>query len=359
MILEELREAIAERIPDIMESADEFGGSPFSLFDLADCIIIEVIKPIFEQTLRTMSPRARLIENSSCEKSDYALSKDFDKERMALGRKIDYAEKYRKLWYENLLATRGTAPSELLPPFLPTMRKKLSGRQLNDMQFDEIENLKSLHILKAINSGALTSAKNVSIDKFEELFQEYSAFVENLGATVSDDKTLVYNTFTLYNLRWHYPLELYYQIVCESESIPNSAPFLAALILGTDFPIYVGGKPLHTDNRFVLHRGSLVPLALGAATARWTKEKVKKYLIAKCKTFSAFRIDDVRISDYVQKETNTHDWAEFMRSHYPILQETTNFQWTPQRIRSFRNLLKEILQNSAIRNKLTPSPGDK
>lgn len=63
MILEELREAIAERIPDIMESADEFGNSPFSLSDLADCIIIEVIKPIFEEGLQTMSPRARLIEN--------------------------------------------------------------------------------------------------------------------------------------------------------------------------------------------------------------------------------------------------------------------------------------------------------
>lgn len=359
MILEELREAIAELIPTIMESSEEFGGPPFAFPDLADCIIIEVIKPIFEQTLRTMSPRARLIENSSCERPEYVLSEDFAKDRMALGRKIDYAEKYRKLWYENLLVTQGAAPSELLPPSLTTMREKLSGRQLNDTQFDEIENLKSLRILRAINSGALTSSKNVSNHRFKELFQEYSTFIENLGAAVSDDKTLVYNTFTLYNLRWHYPLELYYKIVCESESIPDSDPFLAVLILATDFPIYTESGPLHTDNRFVLHRSGLVSLALGIETARWTKGKVERYLVAKCKTFSSFRIDGIRISDYVQKETTVHDWAEFMRKHYPILQETTNFQWTPQRILTFRNLLRKILENSAIENKFNKSPKDK
>lgn len=366
MVLEELREDIAERIPYIMESADEFGNSPFSLSDLADCIIIEVIKPIFEKTLRISSPRARVIENANCEESEEeseeevedAFNKKIDKSRMALGRKIDYAEKYRKLWYDNLISTRGTAPPELLPPPLSTMREKISGRQLNDMQFDEIENLKSLRILKAINSGALASSKNVSIDKFEELFHEYSAFIENLGAAVSDDKTFVYNTFSLYNLRWHYPLELYYQIVCESESIPASDPFLAVLILATDFPIYTERGPLHTDNRFVLHRSGLISRALGVETARWTKEKVERYLVAKCKIFSSFRIDGIRISDYVQKETTVHDWAEFMRNHYPILRETTHFQWTPRRILTFRNLLKKILENSAIENKFSKSPED-
>lgn len=366
MILEELREAIAERIPDIMESADEFGNSPFSLSDLADCIIIEVIKPIFEKTLRISSPRARVIENANCEESEEeseeevedAFNKKIDKSRMALGRKIDYAEKYRKLWYDNLISTRGTAPPELLPPPLSTMREKLSGRQLNDMQFDEIENLKSLRILKAINSGALASSKNVSIDKFEELFQEYSAFVENLGAAVSDDKTLVYNTFSLYNLRWHYPLELYYQIVCEAESITDSDPFCAVLILATNFPIYTEEGPLHTDNRFVLHRSGLISPALGGETALRAKEKVERYLVAKCKVLSGFMIDGIQIFDYVQKETTVHDWAEFMRKHYPILQKTTHFQWTPQRILTFRNLLRKILENSAIENKFRKSPKD-
>lgn len=365
MDMEIIRRAIAQSFLQFLQPEDLIEDllPPFTLWDLVDCIIMELIKPAFTKSLRTASPRARLMEQLPAQQQskdpNHYVTNSFDNARMVLVRKIAYAENYRKLQHKAIKSERGTAPAELLPPKLQTMPEKLAGRKLNDMQYDEIMNLQDIRILKKINSGELASSKNISNSMFSELFTEYSEHITQLGLTAVDDETLVYNTFARYHLMWNYPLELYYQIICAAESVSDPALLPAAWMLSMKFPIYTSAGRCYTENRFVLHRGKLVPLAVSAATNKEVKAKIKRYLIIKCKALELYTVEGRTISDFVEKESNVHDWAEFIRQHYPLLQEPADFQWTSSRIHTFRKFLREVLQNSAIQSKYNKLQPDK
>lgn len=300
---------------------------PFRIQELADCIIMEQIKLLFEETLPSKSMRAHLLEAGIADEADHVRH----------ARLLQYAQHYRTSYYERIANERGQSPAELLPDDMSTIEQRLSGYRLNSMQFYALTAIDKCRIIKLIASGRVSKIKSVSNEVLRDSFKEYSDFVTGLKAAATDDEKLLFNTFALFNLEWNYGIALAYEAICQAEEQSGRDPFDAVKILALKGPLPTNDEPIWTDNRFVFHRRELIPLALDKDAAGEVSEKIAIYLRLKCEV-------GPRIIDYLRQETTIKDWADFVRSYYPLLESYPDFDWTKKRLYAYRKLADQMFE---------------
>lgn len=295
--------------------------TPFRIQELADCIIMEQIKLLFEETLPQKSMRAHLTEADIQDEAGH--------ERYA--RLLQYAQYYRTSYYKRIANERGRGPTELLPDDMSTMEQRLTGYRLTSLQFYALTVIDKCKIIKLIASGRVSKIKSVSNEVLRDSFKEYSNLVAELKSTATDNEKLLFNTFVLYTIEWNYGIALAYESICQAENLPGSDPFDAVKILALKRSLPTNDKPIWTDNRFVFHRRELIPFTLDKATADEASETIAIYLRLKCEVGPS-------IIDNLRQTTTINDWADFVRNYYPILESYPNFDWTNKRLRAYRRL---------------------
>ena len=64
----------------------------------------------------------------------------------------------------------------------------------------------------------ITSSKKVSNTHFQEMFEQYDSFVEDLiERSKRSDADMVFASLALFTLEWHYPIETFYVLSCFME----------------------------------------------------------------------------------------------------------------------------------------------
>lgn len=305
---------------------------PFTILDLTDCIIMEIIKLLFEKAMPKTSLRSHLLENGLTD----------DASKMRFSRLLNYAQHYRTAQSDVIVSEGGATPAELLPDNVSSMPDRLRGHQLTAMQFFELRMVDRLPLLKVIARGRISSVEKVSHKTLRELLDEYADAVEELKATAAvDERSYVFNALALYRLEWKYCIDFAYTAICASETTSGSDPFDAAKFLVGRATIHKGRTAIPTDNRFVLHRKSLIPKALQKNSEAEIGRKIGAYLSLKDEAICGMTGRKFLIG-FLRKETTLVDWAEFMKKHYPILENHITYDWTNERLRSFRKLMGQI-----------------
>lgn len=337
MILDDVRDTIIDGIADCPGICSSCFLPPFSLEELADCIIMELIKPAFEASMEKKSIRTLLKE----------FGYDTDADRMRFSRRLAYAQHYRNLQNERVAEMVGHGHPDLLPDNMESIEDKIAGHKLTSMQFFELVTMDRLPILQAIVSKRIVDTHKISNTEFKRLFEEYDLSIAAFKEKTFDDFNTVFYTFALYTLEWKYGMDFFYQCICDSESSPSAVLLNAPYLLAAEATLNMENGRITTENRFILHRKELIRQAQNPSTKLSTMHKVYDYLYIKYMIKCCFTIDGVMANDFIKSRTTLKDWASFIRQHYPLVSQLpTTHTWTNKQIRTFRNIVDAMFINA-------------
>lgn len=139
-----------------------------------------------------------------------------------------YVQKYRKREYD--FRTREadfdviSEISELLPPDMSDMKKKLDGYRLTEMNFFELTTILENESTKAFTELRLIDSKKISNEGFKEIISQFDTVICMLnGRWVKSDDDVVFCTLAGFTLEWKYPINYLYSIVKRMEELDISA----------------------------------------------------------------------------------------------------------------------------------------
>ena len=292
-----LTEFIDNRLDEYFPDRSLYNVSPFSVEDLRDCILMEIIKDAYFEAGEKKSLRANR-------------GSDDDDLRMRDSRWMSYAQHYRSLQYERVKESLNVEIKELLPP--------------------NVEFIKGM--------------------------EEYDKLVADLiGLLDGDDEDVIFATIALFTLEWKYNIELYYNCAVKADKhkikdvpVHKLAVLCAVLSMPVpfDFDQYLRPTMLHTESRFVLHRLDLVPYLYSKSDKAWEEvnDKLWHYFIAKYHITQEI-IHKWSMAEFFATHIPREKWAEFFREHYDLRKMYKRKIWTNKRIRYVRKLIDVMVRN--------------
>ena len=233
------------------------------------------------------------------------------------------------------------------------IESRLKGHRLTKMNYFEHQNIHDLDIIKAIVQNRIGSAKKISNTRFQEIFSQYDAFIQDLiSRAKNSDEDMVFYSIALFTLEWHYPIELFYYISCMMEEADIQEINRSNLILlcgnVTIESLYSGR--VSTQSRMVKERLLFAELLFSQETPLLVKEELVsmvKEIIALADQFqykeSRYCNDEMKYIDWFRTESTVADWASFFR-YYDIFSIWEKKEWTLKRIRNMRSLFQLTTQ---------------
>lgn len=330
-----MTEFIDNRLNDYFPDRTLYDSTPFSVENLRDCLLMEIIKEAYEEQEKKQSLRANR-------------GNDEDDLRMRDSRAIKYAQHYRTLQNEHVIDIVGKPHPELCAEDVTSMDGKLEGHKVNKMQYNELQNMSDYPVLKAIISKRICNVKSISNDEFIDLMNQYdelvSVYVKMLDG---NDEDVIYATIALFTLEWKYNVELFYACAVEAEKHNEKEVLkdrLAMICAELAVPIPGSRVILHTESRFVLHRRKLVSSIYEASDEEWEELNMKfwKYFIARYYLKTEL-VHKWSIPEYVATHISRERWAEFFREHYDIRKMYQPKEWNNKRIRYVRKIYETML----------------
>ena len=338
-----LTEFIDNRLDEYFPDRSLYNVSPFSVEDLRDCILMEIIKDAYFEAGEKKSLRANR-------------GSDDDDLRMRDSRWMSYDQHYRSLQYERVKESLNVEIKELLPPNVESMPKKLDGYKITEMQYFELNTMANIPILKSITNKRICDVKKISNDEFIKGMEEYDKLVADLiGLLDDDDEDVIFATIALFTLEWKYNIELYYNCAVKADKhkikdvpVHKLAVLCAVLSMPVpfDFDQYLRPTMLHTESRFVLHRLDLVPYLYSKSDKAWEEvnDKLWHYFIAKYHITQEI-IHKWSMAEFFATHIPREKWAEFFREHYDLRKMYKRKIWTNKRIRYVRKLIDVMVRN--------------
>ena len=329
-------EMIDNRLDQLFLDRKLYTVSPFSVDDLRDNILMFIIKDSYTESERKQSLLANRGFNT-------------DDARMRDSRNIAYAQHYRNLQYESVKNEIGEGIPELMPDDVVSMKGKLEGHKLTQMQYFELNTMADHPVLKAIISKRICSVKKISNDRFMELMADYDSLTKNIAEGLDgDDEEVIFAAIALFTLEWKYNVELFYSCAASAEKHGVSEiPIERLGLLCADQSLPLPTTVLHTESRFVLHRASLIPCIFEKDEVGWNEivEKFWQYLSAEY-----FIRSERSMLEFFYTHIDRSEWAAFFRNHYDMRKLYVQKEWTNKRIRIVRQLYSSLLRD-------LPTPG--
>ena len=300
---------------------------------MACYITLEYIKYAFDYDDPTYSLRHFLEEQNAS-----------DDERMRQKRILDYVLKYKKREIE-LQGIDLPADHKFADLSMDTIEKKLKGYRLTEMNFFEHQNIHDLELIKAIVQNRIVSPKKISNERFQEMFEQYDSFVEDLiDKSKRSDKDMVFYSIALFTFEWHYPVEVFYYIarLMEERNINKvSQSDLILLCGGVDIESRFGGW-YETQSRMVKERFAFSNSLFNDKVSPLIKEEIRgliKELIVLGVQYKEKYLskNGGKYKEWFRTESNVCDWASFLR-YYDIFSIWERKKWTPKIIRNMRTL---------------------
>lgn len=330
-----ITEFIDNRLNQFFSNRALYAASPFTVDDLRDCLLMTIIKDAYAESEKKQSLRANR-------------GSDADDVRMRDSRNLAYAQHYRNIQYEDILKRTNIRIPELLPENVESMKDKIDGHKLTEMQYYELNTIADHPICKAIVSKRICDVKKISNETFIDYMNDYDKLTQELRERLDgDDEDVIFATIALFTLEWKYNVELFYACAVEAEKnntkdIPKHR--LATLCADLTMPMPPGNNLASMESRFVLHRKELIDAVYNASEEDWEEiyQKLYQYFIAKYHIESEI-VHKWSMPEYFYTHIPRSKWAEFFREHYDLRKMYVPKEWTNKRIRYVRSLYQTFV----------------
>ena len=335
MALNDFIKDVEDQLSALFKVPEAYDLSPFSVRELRNSLIFEMIKTAYDR----LEPKGSLRSHRGTDE-DYA--------RMQDSRNKAYVQHYRDLQYEELLQ-KGWKEPDLLSQDVTSMEGKLDGHKVTEIQYYEMDALSVHPLLKAIVSKRICDVKKISNTTFCEYMQDYDRWVESLAAKLDgDDDDVVFATVELFTLEWKYCVDLFYRCAVEAEKYNFPEPDklkMVAVCADVTMP-----QPLNpictysTHSRFIPYRNSLVPYMYNGYQWEEINEKLYEYLIAKEFIIVTEYYGETIVDEFCNQTTKS-EWAAFIRENFNLKDAFTKKEWNNKRIRYVRGLYEMMTKN--------------
>ena len=280
---------------------------------------------------------------------NYSVDSD-QSERMMHSRIIKYVQKYRGQELKNL----GYSPEEIsnndIMKSMNTMEEKLDGYRMTAMNFFEHNNIHDLQVIKAIVERRIVSVKKISNTTFEEIFQEYDDFVEELiKRSEKSDEDLVFSSIAMFTLEWKYPIEFFYLMskLMEEHGIESiDTDMIAMLCTRVCIESQFGGS-VTMDSRMVKERQLFLFTLINKDVDFYDKISLSNLIreiivmVTQYKEISTTKEGEL-YKDWFKNQSSIEDWASFFRN-YDIFSIWERKEWSKKRIKYMRGLFDTFL----------------
>jgi len=320
---------------------------PQFIDDVTTQLIFEVIKLDFDAQMDAVATSLRQHRKGI----DKVLE---DAEKQSDHRMIEYVQYYRDVQAKRMQENHGYAPEELQDGSYDSIDEKLSGHNVTPMQYEEMQNMKNIRLLKKVTGRQICSVKKISNALFKELYDEYDAHIDRLFSSVKDDASIIKNTLSFFTLEWKYSLEWAYKVADSIETGAFSkdriefAKMLCVPINGTS-PDSVFCTTVSGENRLYLVRDRYFQVFGNPnTTGRELDMKHLQYYY----TFAAvafFKVNYKKELTDIMLQISSSDKAAFLKTRYWLWDKRCQKEWTYKKIKLARDFFSLILYN-------TPSP---
>lgn len=326
---------VENQLSALFKVPEAYDLSPFSVRELRDSLIFEMIKTAYDR----LEPKNSLRSHRGTDE-DYA--------RMQDSRNKAYVQHYRDLQYEELLQ-QGWEEPNLLAQNVRSMEGRLDGHKMSEIQYYEMDALSRHPLLKTIVSKRICDVKKISNTTFCEYMQDYDQWVESLVFMLDgDDDDVVFATVELFTLEWKYCVDLFYRCAVEAEKNNCTEPDkLKMVTVCADVTMPQPLNPAYTystHSRFIPYRNSLVPYMFNGYGWDEINEKLYEYLIAK-EFILVTAYNGETIVDEFCNQTKKSEWADFLRKQFNLKEAFSKKEWTNKRIRYVRKLYEIMTKN--------------
>lgn len=312
--------------------------------DVSTQLIFEVIKLDFDAQMDAAATSLRQHRKGISE----ALQ---DSEKQSDYRMIEYVQYYRDEQAKRMQETHGYAPEELQDGSYDSIAEKLSGHKVTPMQYEEMQNMKNIRILKKIIGKQICSAKKISKALFIELYDEYDAHINRLFSSMKDDASIIKNTLSFFTLEWKYALEWAYKVADSIETGTFSkdrmefAKMLCVPINGSS-PDMIFGTTISGENRLYLVRDRYFQVF---GNPNITESELDMKHLQYYYTFAAvafFKINYKKELTDIMLQIPSSDIAVFLQTRYWLWDKRCQKEWTQKKIKLARDFFSMIFYNT-------------
>lgn len=269
---------------------------------------------------------------------------DTDDERMLQSRTMKYVLKYKKREID-LSGVELPPEHKFADVSMDDIGKKIKGHRLTEMNYFEHQNIHDLDLIKAIVENRIGYAKKVSNSRFQDIFSQYDAFIEDMIInSKNSDSEMVFYSLAYFTLEWHYPIELFYLIarIMEENDIDEVNQSDLILLCGNVKIESMFTGWASTQSRMIRERMFLAEVLFDKETPSHVKEElrnlIKELIVLGVQYKETVYCDDgTMYKDWFRTESSVPDWASFFR-YYDIFSIWERKEWTPKRTQNMRKL---------------------
>ena len=196
----------------------------------------------------------------------------------------------------------------------------------------------------------IVSVKKISNTTFEEIFQEYDDFVEELiKRSEKSDEDLVFSSIAMFTLEWKYPIEFFYLMskLMEEHGIESiDTDMIAMLCTRVCIESQFGGS-VTMDSRMVKERQLFLFTLINKDVDFYDKISLSNLIreiivmVTQYKEISTTKEGEL-YKDWFKNQSSIEDWASFFRN-YDIFSIWERKEWSKKRIKYMRGLFDTFL----------------
>lgn len=336
-----IMKTLPEIFPDELISF-AFSGY-FSINDFIMYVLFDCMKHAYDEKLPKYSIRHFLKKYDMTE----------DDFRMKYSRLQSYVMKYRQREYNQRI--RNVDPNnekqmdhlkELLNPDMSSIKEKIEGYKISEMNFFEITNIAELQFCKSFTEKRLMSTKSVDNNTFIEYCMKYDAVINYLHSRFAhSDEETVFSTIAAFTLEWKYAYDFIFYIadaMCKYniKEIPDEQHRLCAFCADIHGQSILGYE-FRCHSRLATVRKKYIDLIVKEP------EKSEKYDIEQQRYIEVlglltqvcenFTIDNEPIKEWFVNNTDMEDWASIcMEYDYFNYVNSFNKDWINNRNKKIR-----------------------
>lgn len=327
------------------------------------CIDEDFLDLVFDSEIQVVSPEA-MVEHILLEFCKHSYHENIPKyslrhfidygllnnaERMTINRTMKYAQEFKD---RNIAILENTNidPNEyagLRAKPMDTIKDRIDGYELSEMDFFEMRTIHDLELVKAISENRIFSSKKVSSYRFEDLFSNYDLWVQSLiDRSKKSDEDMVFSSIAFFTFEWKYSIEYFYQLskYLIEQNIGSIDFYSTWLFTGTyDFESVLGFT-VSTDSRMVKERIELIPLFFDSENSPLMTDYLRRRFIEtltiKSLMFELTSTEGGRYVDWFRNNTTVADLASFFRD-YDVFQIWQRKTFDNKLIKTMRYVLKE------------------
>ena len=307
---------------------------PFDIGDFLDEIIFECIRRVQNMNAEVRSLRQHIISNTG----HYS-----DSDRVKFSRAAKQASEDWNERVTHLYNRYGILPPEPAIHNIQSTEEKWAGHKLTYYQFRQLENLRSLTILKKIANSSIFDTKHYSSYHLERDVRQYEDYFEDKFSSATDDAEYINAAIEFADVESYFYIEFMYALaVALSQQNMDWPPDTLSLEIRRLCQAGLDTR-FKTDSRFIINRRKLIPELFGPDWECFAM-KVECFLAIKINLFHDLQLGSQQESlcTFFNNNISTSECAAFLHTTYNLQQFIAKKEWTAEHTRLFKALYDDV-----------------